>query len=86
MPLDARARQIFDYFRKYNYSVKDRGEVIVFEGVYAASASELGWVGGWVPDSSLDAGAEEWGCGAGAGRWFPLMLRPRGAQAAVRVA
>jgi hypothetical protein len=40
MPLDARARQIFDYFRKYNYSVKDRGEVIVFEGVYAASASQ----------------------------------------------
>ncbi|EFN50526.1 hypothetical protein CHLNCDRAFT_33426, partial [Chlorella variabilis] len=40
LPLDVRARQIFDYFKKYNYEVKERGEVITFEGTYAASASQ----------------------------------------------
>jgi len=45
MPLDARARQIFAYFQKYNYEVKERGEVITFAGQYRASASEcsVGW-------------------------------------------
>jgi hypothetical protein len=37
MPLDARARQIFSYFKKYNYSVLSTGEVITFEGAYQAS-------------------------------------------------
>lgn len=40
MPLDARARQIFDYFRNYNYTVKSKGEVIVFEGNYRASVGQ----------------------------------------------
>jgi len=33
--LDARARQIFQYFKRYNYAVKETGEVITFEGIYA---------------------------------------------------
>ena len=37
MPLDARARQIFDYFKSYNYTVKSTGDVITFEGKYQAS-------------------------------------------------
>ncbi|KAL4425022.1 hypothetical protein ABPG77_001800 [Micractinium sp. CCAP 211/92] len=40
MPLDARARQIFAYFQKYNYEVKERGEVITFVGNYRASVSQ----------------------------------------------
>lgn len=39
MPLDARAKQIFDYFKNYNYTVKSTGEVITFEGRYQASIS-----------------------------------------------
>jgi hypothetical protein len=38
--LDARARQIFSYFKKYNYQVKETGEVITFEGVYAADRGQ----------------------------------------------
>ena len=40
VPLDARARAIFQYFKKYNYAVKSTGDVICFEGTYAASASQ----------------------------------------------
>ncbi|EFJ48049.1 hypothetical protein VOLCADRAFT_109778 [Volvox carteri f. nagariensis] len=40
MPLDDRARQIFRYFKRYNYSVKETGEVITFEGVYAADKGQ----------------------------------------------
>lgn len=40
MPLDARAKQIFAYFKNYNYTVKSTGEVIAFEGNYKASISE----------------------------------------------
>lgn len=40
MPLDQRARQIFAYFSKYNYEVKERGEVITFQGNYKASVSQ----------------------------------------------
>lgn len=40
MPLDARAKQIFDYFRNYNYIVKETGEVITFEGNYQASLGQ----------------------------------------------
>eukprot|EP00775_Hariotina_reticulata_P007844 gene7844-8041_t len=40
MPLDARARQIFSYFKKYNYQIKETGEVITFEGVYAADRGQ----------------------------------------------
>lgn len=40
IPLDARARTIFQYFKKYNYTVKSTGDVICFEGTYAASASQ----------------------------------------------
>jgi hypothetical protein len=40
IPIDQRAKQIFQYFKTYNYSVKETGEVIVFEGQYAASISQ----------------------------------------------
>lgn len=40
MPLDVRARQIFSYFKKYNYEVKQTGDVIRFEGQYAASKGQ----------------------------------------------
>jgi hypothetical protein len=40
VPLDARARAIFDYFKKYNYEVKERGEVITFAGNYQASRGQ----------------------------------------------
>lgn len=40
----ARARQILEYFMRYNYEVKDMGEVITFEGNYRASAGEGVWV------------------------------------------
>eukprot|EP01024_Parvocaulis_polyphysoides_P035512 TRINITY_DN3145_c1_g1_i3.p1 TRINITY_DN3145_c1_g1~~TRINITY_DN3145_c1_g1_i3.p1 ORF type:complete len:302 (-),score=50.38 TRINITY_DN3145_c1_g1_i3:182-1087(-) len=38
--LDRRARQIFAYFKNYNYKVKETGDVIVFEGTYAASRGQ----------------------------------------------
>ena len=40
MPLDQRARQIFAYFKKYNYDVKDAGDVIRFTGNYKASRGQ----------------------------------------------
>lgn len=40
MPVDARARQIFAYFKSYNYQVKETGEVITFEGIYAADRGQ----------------------------------------------
>mmetsp|Transcript_40441 Transcript_40441/g.114514 ORF Transcript_40441/g.114514 Transcript_40441/m.114514 type:complete len:283 (+) Transcript_40441:119-967(+) len=40
VPIDDRARQIFAYFKKYNYTVVETGEVITFEGVYGANKSE----------------------------------------------
>ncbi len=40
VPLDARARAIFDYFKQYNYEVKERGEVITFVGNYQASRGQ----------------------------------------------
>ncbi|KAG2489011.1 hypothetical protein HYH03_012450 [Edaphochlamys debaryana] len=40
MSLDDRARQIFGYFKRYNYSVKATGEVITFEGIYAADKGQ----------------------------------------------
>lgn len=40
LPLDVRARQIFAYFKKYNYAVKDTGEVIRFTGQYKASRGQ----------------------------------------------
>jgi hypothetical protein len=40
MPIDQRAKQIFTYFKNYNYNVKSTGEVITFEGNYKASISE----------------------------------------------
>ncbi len=38
--LDDRARQIFRYFKRYNYTVKETGEVITFEGIYAADKGQ----------------------------------------------
>eukprot|EP01023_Acetabularia_acetabulum_P004449 TRINITY_DN1185_c0_g1_i1.p1 TRINITY_DN1185_c0_g1~~TRINITY_DN1185_c0_g1_i1.p1 ORF type:complete len:293 (-),score=38.94 TRINITY_DN1185_c0_g1_i1:121-999(-) len=38
--LDRRARQIFGYFKNYNYNVKETGDVIVFEGTYQASRGQ----------------------------------------------
>eukprot|EP00208_Stichococcus_sp_RCC1054_P002242 CAMPEP_0206135262 /NCGR_PEP_ID=MMETSP1473-20131121/592_1 /ASSEMBLY_ACC=CAM_ASM_001109 /TAXON_ID=1461547 /ORGANISM="Stichococcus sp, Strain RCC1054" /LENGTH=295 /DNA_ID=CAMNT_0053527063 /DNA_START=289 /DNA_END=1176 /DNA_ORIENTATION=+ len=40
VPLDVRARQVFDYFSKYNYEVRERGEVITFVGNYKASKGQ----------------------------------------------
>ncbi|KAG7668610.1 hypothetical protein Ndes2526B_g03769 [Nannochloris sp. 'desiccata'] len=40
MPIDERAKQIFTYFKNYNYNVKSTGEVITFEGNYKASISQ----------------------------------------------
>lgn len=40
MPLDDRARQIFRYFKRYNYEVKETGEVITFEGLYQADKGQ----------------------------------------------
>lgn len=40
LPLDQRARQIFAYFKKYNYDVKDAGDVIRFSGNYKASRGQ----------------------------------------------
>lgn len=37
MPLDERARSIFNYMKKYNYSITETGEVINFQGMYKAS-------------------------------------------------
>lgn len=38
--LDIRAKQIFLYFQKYNYEVKQTGETITFSGTYAASRGQ----------------------------------------------
>ena len=40
VPLDERARRIFGYFQRYNYTLKGTGDVIVFEGNYKASAGQ----------------------------------------------
>ena len=40
MPLDQRARQIFAHFRRYNYDVKQSGDVIRFIGNYKASRGQ----------------------------------------------
>lgn len=40
MALDDRARQLFGYFKKYNYEVKETGEVIRFVGNYKASRGQ----------------------------------------------
>lgn len=38
--LDERARQLFTYFKRYNYEVKETGEVIKFVGNYKASRGQ----------------------------------------------
>ncbi|BDA50408.1 Protein COFACTOR ASSEMBLY OF COMPLEX C SUBUNIT B CCB1, chloroplastic [Coccomyxa sp. Obi] len=40
MPLDQRARQVFQYFKKYNYEIAQTGDVIKFEGTYQASRGQ----------------------------------------------
>lgn len=40
LPLDERARQIFQYFKKYNYEVAGTGDVIRFAGTYQASRGQ----------------------------------------------
>jgi len=40
MAIDDRARKIFQYFKKYNYEVKETGEVITFSGLYAADKGQ----------------------------------------------
>jgi Cofactor assembly of complex C subunit B len=40
MPLDARARQIYAYFKNYNYELKETGDVIRFVGTYQASKGQ----------------------------------------------
>ena len=38
--LDVRGRAIFQYFKKYNYKVKETGDVIRFVGQYKASRGQ----------------------------------------------
>ena len=40
LPLDERARQLFAYFKKYNYEVMETGETIRFAGTYKASRGQ----------------------------------------------
>ena len=40
VPIDDRARSIFQYFKKYNYEVKGTGDVITFTGTYAADKGQ----------------------------------------------
>ena len=40
MALDKRAQQVFAYFKKYNYEVKQAGDVIRFVGNYKASRGQ----------------------------------------------
>lgn len=40
MPLDERARQVFKYFKKYNYEIKGTGDVISFVGNYQADRGQ----------------------------------------------
>ncbi len=40
LALDDRARQLFVYFKKYNYEVRETGEVIKFVGNYKASRGQ----------------------------------------------
>lgn len=40
MSLDVRGRAIFQYFKKYNYKVKETGDVIRFVGQYKASRGQ----------------------------------------------
>ena len=55
MRLDVRARTIFQYFKKYNYEVKETGDVIRFVGQYAASKGQAAalvfytFLGAWRP-------------------------------------
>ncbi len=36
----AESCKVFDYFQKYNYEVRERGEVITFAGNYKASRGQ----------------------------------------------
>ncbi|KAL6751984.1 hypothetical protein V8C86DRAFT_3029841 [Haematococcus lacustris] len=40
MPVRDRAKQIVTYFKKYNYEVKEMGEVITFAGLYKADRGQ----------------------------------------------
>ena len=40
LPLDERARQLFAYFKNYNYEVMETGETIRFAGTYKASRGQ----------------------------------------------
>ncbi|MEW5306986.1 MAG: hypothetical protein WDW36_009409 [Sanguina aurantia] len=40
MPLDARAREVFKYFKTYNYELKSTGDVISFVGNYKADRGQ----------------------------------------------
>ena len=45
LPLDARAKQIFAHFKKYNYEVASTGDVIKFVGNYRAEPSQAAALG-----------------------------------------
>jgi hypothetical protein len=53
------------YFKKYNYQIKETGEVITFEGVYAADRGQAAAVtfytfaGGLLTTSVLSSGAQQ---------------------------
>ena len=73
MALDARARQIFNYMKGYNYTVKETGEVIVFEGNYRASAGQAAALVAYTAISLASTAlvlsiAAPWG-----GNWWYLM-------------
>lgn len=40
LPLDERARQLFAYFKNYNYELVETGETIKFAGTYKASRGQ----------------------------------------------
>eukprot|EP00466_Bigelowiella_natans_P017755 jgi/Bigna1/90071/estExt_fgenesh1_pg.C_610101 len=41
---DVVARQLFQYMLKYNYAVKDRGEIITFSGKYASNRGQAAFI------------------------------------------
>jgi len=81
MPIDERARQLFAYFKSYNYKVKESGEVIVFEGIYAADRGQAAAVTFYTFVGEWGVGGEwwrAWWCHrAGLTAWFCCLGHPQ---------
>ena len=58
LPLDERARQIFKYFKRYNYEVVESGDTIRFAGTYAASRGQAAALIFYVFCGAVFCGAE----------------------------